>query len=80
MRDDDAAKMRAVQEWAKSEGKAVQSAATELADADIDALIAQRVAARKARDFKRSDEIRDQLAAAGVVVEDTKDGMRWKRK
>jgi cysteinyl-tRNA synthetase len=80
LKDDDAAKMRAVQEWAKSEGKTVQSGANELADADIDALIAQRVAARKARDFKRSDEIRDQLAAAGIVVEDTKDGMRWKRK
>src|SRR4029079_17668125 len=80
LRDTDAAKMRAVQEWAQGEGKEVSSASAELPDAEVDALIAQRVSARKARDFKRSDEIRDELAAAGVVVEDTTDGMRWKRK
>jgi len=81
LRDDDAAKIRAVQEWAKAEGKEVKSAGEAmLSDADVDALIAQRAAARKARDFKRSDEIRDQLAASGIIVEDTKDGMRWKRK
>ena len=80
LRDDDAEKIRAVQEWAKAEGKEVASAGPTLSDAEVDALIAERQAARKARNFKRSDEIRDQLAAAGIVVEDTKDGMRWKRK
>jgi cysteinyl-tRNA synthetase len=80
LRDDDAEKVRAVQEWAKSQGKEVASARPTLADAEVDALIAERQAARKAKNFKRSDELRDQLASAGIVVEDTKDGMRWKRK
>ncbi|HWR53318.1 MAG TPA: cysteine--tRNA ligase [Bryobacteraceae bacterium] len=51
-----------------------------MSDAEIDALIDERNKARKARNFKRSDEVRDQLAAAGIVLEDTKDGTRWKRK
>jgi len=79
LRDDDAAKVRAVQEWAKAQGKEV-AAAPALSDAEVEALIAERQTARMAKSFKRSDEIRDQLAAAGIVVEDTKDGMRWKRK
>jgi cysteinyl-tRNA synthetase len=80
LRDDDAEKVRAVHAWAKAQGKEVKAEAPALTDAEVDALIAERAAARKGRDFKRSDEIRDQLAAAGIVVEDTKDGMRWKRK
>jgi cysteinyl-tRNA synthetase len=51
-----------------------------LSDADIEALIAERNAARKARNFKRSDEIRDQLAVSGIILEDTKEGVRWKRR
>ena len=50
-----------------------------LSDAAIDALIADRVAAKKSRDFGRADQIRNDLAAQGVIVEDTKDGIRWKR-
>jgi cysteinyl-tRNA synthetase len=50
-----------------------------LSDADVDTLIAERTAAKKARDFGRSDEIRNQLAAQGVILEDTKEGVRWKR-
>ena len=49
-------------------------------DAEIEALIAERQDARARRDFARSDEIRDELAEQGIVLEDTKDGMRWKRK
>jgi len=49
-------------------------------DARIDDLVQQRIAARQARDFARSDAIRDQLAAEGIVLEDTKDGTRWYRK
>jgi cysteinyl-tRNA synthetase len=52
----------------------------EILDADIDALIAERQEARHQRDFARSDEIRDELAAMGIILEDTKDGVRWKRK
>jgi cysteinyl-tRNA synthetase len=51
-----------------------------LSDADVDALIAERQQARMARDFKRSDEIRDELLAQGIVLEDTREGVRWKRK
>jgi cysteinyl-tRNA synthetase len=51
-----------------------------LLDADIEALIAERQTARRDRDFARSDEIRDELAAKGIILEDTKDGVRWKSK
>jgi cysteinyl-tRNA synthetase len=52
---------------------------SEMIDAEIDALIEERQQARLARDFARSDEIRDQLAEKGIILEDTKDGVRWKR-
>jgi cysteinyl-tRNA synthetase len=55
-------------------------AAGGMSDADVEALIAERTAAKKARNFKRADEIRDQLQAQGIVLEDTKSGIRWKRK
>jgi cysteinyl-tRNA synthetase len=51
-----------------------------LSDAAIDTLIAERTAARKARDFARADKIRADLLQQGVILEDTKDGIRWKRK
>ena len=51
-----------------------------MSDADIEELVAERTAAKKARNFARSDEIRAQLLEAGIVIEDTKDGVRWKRK
>jgi len=51
-----------------------------LSDAEIQALADERTQAKKRRDFARADEIRNQLAEAGVVLEDTKDGVRWKRK
>jgi cysteinyl-tRNA synthetase len=50
-----------------------------LSDADVDGLVAERTAAKKARNFGRSDEIREQLAKQGVILEDTKEGVRWKR-
>ena len=52
----------------------------EMLDADIEALIEERQAARKARNFKRADEIRDQLKDMGIVLMDTKDGVKWSRK
>jgi len=51
-----------------------------LTDADIDALIAERNDAKKTKNFKRSDEIRNLLLEKGILLEDTKDGVRWKRK
>ncbi|AQT05029.1 MULTISPECIES: cysteine--tRNA ligase [Acetobacter] len=48
-------------------------------DAQIDALIAERTAAKKARDFARADALRDQLQGQGIVLEDTKDGTIWRR-
>ena len=51
----------------------------ELLDADVDALISERDAARAAKNFARSDEIRDQLAAQGIILEDTPQGTRWHR-
>ena len=52
----------------------------EMLDAEIESLIEERQEARRSRNFARSDEIRDLLAAQGIVLEDTKDGVRWKRK
>jgi cysteinyl-tRNA synthetase len=49
-------------------------------DAEVEALIEERNQAKKARNFKRSDEIRNDLLEEGIVLEDTKDGVRWKRK
>jgi cysteinyl-tRNA synthetase len=50
-----------------------------LSDADIEAKIAERNAAKKAKDFARADQVRKDLAAMGIVLEDTKEGVRWKR-
>jgi cysteinyl-tRNA synthetase len=55
-------------------------AKTEMLDAEIENLIEERQAARRNRNFARSDEIRDRLAEQGIILEDTKDGVRWKRK
>lgn len=51
----------------------------QMLDADIEALIDERQQARKNRDFARADEIRDELLAKGIVLEDTREGVRWKR-
>lgn len=48
-------------------------------DSEIEALIEERQAARKAKNFARADEIRDQLAAEGIILEDTREGVKWKR-
>ena len=72
LHDDDAEKLRAL-------GIGQDSAAP--SDAEIEALVAERQAARKRRDFAASDRIRDQLAERGIILEDSRDGgVRWKRK
>jgi cysteinyl-tRNA synthetase len=52
----------------------------EMVDNEIQALIDERQEARRRRDFPRADELRDELAGRGIILEDTKDGVRWKRK
>ena len=86
--DDDGPKMKRVSEWASTEGRekdisnelcaAIQSG--QLSDADIENKIAEMKAARTARDFKTSDVLRTELADKGILVEITKDGIRWRRK
>ena len=51
----------------------------ELLEEDIEALIKERQEARKARDFKRADEIRNELLNKGIILEDTREGVKWKR-
>lgn len=52
----------------------------ELLDEQVESLIKEREEARKAKDFAKSDAIRDQLKAQGIILEDTPQGMRWRRK
>ena len=51
----------------------------ELLDAEIESLIQARQDARKNRDFAKADEIRDLLLEKGIILEDTREGVRWKR-
>ena len=88
LNDDDVARMKQVAEWAFTEGRekdisdelqeAVRSG--QFPDADIEKRVAEMEAARRARDFKSSDAIRAQLTDTGIIVEITKDGVRWHRK
>jgi cysteinyl-tRNA synthetase len=88
LKDDDGPKMKQVFDWAPTEGRekdisselreSVQ--ASEFSDADIEKKIAEMEQARRARDFKASDAVRAELTAAGIVIENTKDGVRWRRK
>jgi cysteinyl-tRNA synthetase len=88
LKDDDAAKVRATVAWAKAEGLAdkISPQTTELAkaatlsDEEIEKLVAEHSQARKTRDFARSDAIRAELGENGVILENTKDGVRWRRK
>jgi cysteinyl-tRNA synthetase len=81
MTDDDAEKMSRAEKWAKAQGiDTKQTAAPTISDAETERLIGERNTARKARDFAKADAIRKQLAEAGILLEDTKDGVRWKRK
>jgi cysteinyl-tRNA synthetase len=88
LNDDDAPKMKLVAEWATAEGReqdisselreALQSG--QLSDSDIENKIAEMKTARTSRDFNRSDALRAELGEAGIVVEISKDGIRWRRK
>jgi len=88
MKEDDLPKMKAVLDWAKASGrendissgllKALSSG--QLSDSAIETKVAEMEAARKARKFDASDRIRAELTSMGIIVENTKDGVRWRRK
>jgi cysteinyl-tRNA synthetase len=88
LKDDDAEKMMPVVEWAKAEGREkdispalldiVRSAA--LSDDQINHKIERMKAARAAKKFAESDAIRAELTVAGIIIEQTKEGVRWRRK
>jgi cysteinyl-tRNA synthetase len=88
LNDDDAGKMQRIAEWARAEGlendispeliEALRSDA--LSDDQVNQKIEQMNAARTARDFSTSDAIRAELTANGIVIEQTKEGVRWRRK
>jgi cysteinyl-tRNA synthetase len=52
----------------------------ELSDAEVESMIAERTQAKAAKNFARADQIRRQLLEQGIILEDTKGGVRWKRK
>ncbi len=85
LEDNDAELTRAALAWADAEGRLDEAAPALLAtlsfsDADIDALVEERTFAKKQRNFARADAIRNELLEKGILLEDSKDGVRWKRK
>jgi cysteinyl-tRNA synthetase len=85
LEDRDAEATRRALEWAEQAGRLSEVAPELLArqgltDEAIDALVTERTLAKKQRNFARADQIRNELAEKGVVIEDSKDGVRWKRK
>ena len=85
LEDRDAELTRAALRWAEAEGRMDQAdaemvARMGLSDDDVERLVAERTQAKKTRNFARADAIRAELLAKGVVIEDSKDGVRWKRK
>jgi cysteinyl-tRNA synthetase len=90
LRDDDQPKMKAILDWARAEGgdKAKEispelleiAGSAQLSDEQVNQKLAEMEAARKARNFKASDALRADLTAAGIIVENTKEGVRWRRK
>jgi cysteinyl-tRNA synthetase len=83
--DRDAEPTRRAVEWAQHSGRESDIAPELLArqsltDEAIDALVAERTQAKRQRNFARADQIRNDLAEKGIVIEDSKDGVRWKRK
>jgi len=83
--DHDAEPTRLALEWAAQAGRMADVAPELLArqsltDETIDALVAERTLAKRQRNFARADQIRNELAEKCIVIEDSKDGVRWKRK
>jgi cysteinyl-tRNA synthetase len=85
LEDRDAKPTRRALHWAEEAGRMAEVAPELLArqsltDGAIDALVAERSQAKRQRNFSRADQIRNELAEKGVIIEDSKDGVRWKRK
>jgi cysteinyl-tRNA synthetase len=87
LKDDDQPKMKAILDWAHAAGRADISpqleeivGSAQLSDEDVNRKLAEMETARKSRDFKASDAIRAELVGVGVIVENTKEGVRWRRK
>jgi cysteinyl-tRNA synthetase len=88
LKDDDLPKMKTVLDWARAEGREKEispellelAGSAKLADEQVNHKLGEMEAARKSRNFKTSDAIRAELTAAGIIVENTKDGVRWRRK
>ncbi len=85
LEDRDAEITRGALKWAEAEGRLAEANAELVAtlafgDAEIDALVAERTQAKKTRNFARADAIRNELLTKGIMLEDGKDGVRWKRK
>ncbi len=88
LQDHDQPRMKAILDWAKAEGRENEispelqeiAGSAQLTDDEINRKIAEMEAARKARNFKASDALRAELTAEGIIVENTKDGVRWRRK
>jgi cysteinyl-tRNA synthetase len=88
LKDDDQPKMKAILDWARAEGRENEispelmeiAGSAQLSDERINQKLAEMEAARKSRNFKTSDTLRAELTAAGIIVENTKEGVRWRRK
>ena len=85
LEDRDAAITKFALDWAEHEGRLDQAAPEVLAqrgltDDQIQSLVDERTQAKRARNFARADQIRNDLAAKGILLEDSKDGVRWRRK
>jgi cysteinyl-tRNA synthetase len=85
LEDHDAEWTRFALGWAEREGRLNEAAPEVLAQRDlsdekIQALVDKRTQAKRARNFALADQIRNELAEKGIAIEDSKDGVRWKRK
>ena len=88
LNDRDAELTRAALKWAEAEGRLAgvdpeviaRFSSDGPADAEIDALVSERTQAKQRRNFARADAIRNDLLAKGILIEDSKEGVRWRRK
>ena len=85
LEDHDAEWMKFTLEWAEREGRLGEAspevrASLEFSDEQVQALVDERTQAKRTRNFARADEIRNLLTSKGILIEDSKDGVRWKRK